>query len=141
MTKDVLVSIAGYQFDVNEDDAIELITTGEYYKKNEKHYVLYEEHLMEDDAVTKNIMKIGNGKIELVKRGSGNMTMIFEKGRMNYSNYQTPFGEMMVGVTTDHLSVEEQEDEMQIRILYHLEVNGELISRCEIKMKIESKQP
>ena len=139
MTKDVLVSIVGYQFDVNEDDAIELITTGEYYKKNGKHYILYEEHLMEDSSVTKNIMKIGNGTIELVKRGSGAMTMLFEPGRMTYSAYQTPFGEMMVGITTESLSVEEEEHEMRIQIKYELEVNGERISRCEIQMKIQAK--
>ena len=38
MTKEILVSIVGYQFDVNEEEATELITSGEYYKKKDKHY-------------------------------------------------------------------------------------------------------
>ena len=139
MTKDVLVSIVGYQFDVNEEEATELITYGEYYKKKDKHYILYEEHLMEDEEVTKNIMKIGDGKIELVKRGAGNMTMLFEKDRIHTCAYQTPIGELMVGIHTNQLSIEEKEEEIKACIQYQLEVNGEHISHCEIRIKIQQR--
>lgn len=138
MTKDVLVSIVGYQFDVNEEEATELITAGEYYKKKDKHYILYEEHLMEEE-VTKNIMKIGDEKIELVKRGAGNMTMLFEKDRIHTCAYQTPIGELMVGIHTNQLSIEEKEEEIEACIQYQLEVNGEHISQCEIRIKIQQR--
>ena len=44
MTKDVLLSISGLQFaarDEEDVEPIEVITAGDYYKKNGKHYILY----------------------------------------------------------------------------------------------------
>ena len=47
MTKDVLINISGLQVDVNEmennDEPIETISTGNYFFKNGKHYLLFEE--------------------------------------------------------------------------------------------------
>ena len=41
MTKDVLVKISGLQFEEQEEnEPVEIITTGNYYKKNGKHYIL-----------------------------------------------------------------------------------------------------
>ena len=44
MTKDVLISISGLQFAEGENsEPVEVITSGSYYKKNGKHYILYDE--------------------------------------------------------------------------------------------------
>ena len=43
MTKDVLLSISGLQFaaqDEEDVEPVEVITAGDYYKKNGKHYIL-----------------------------------------------------------------------------------------------------
>lgn len=43
MTKDILINISGLQMDVDPNDPIEMMTTGAYYLRNGKHYILYEE--------------------------------------------------------------------------------------------------
>ncbi|MBP3543159.1 MAG: DUF1934 domain-containing protein, partial [Lachnospiraceae bacterium] len=43
MNKEVLVSISGLQFVEDNKDAIEMITVGDYYRKNDKHYLVFEE--------------------------------------------------------------------------------------------------
>lgn len=44
MTKDVLITICGIQKrDGETDEPIETVTPGEYYFRNGKHYILYEE--------------------------------------------------------------------------------------------------
>ncbi len=46
MTKDVLLSISGLQFAAKEEEdvePVEVITAGGYYKKNGKHYIMYDE--------------------------------------------------------------------------------------------------
>ena len=43
MTKDVLVTIRGMQFTQQQEgdsEPVEVITAGDYYKKNDKHYVI-----------------------------------------------------------------------------------------------------
>ena len=82
MTKDILVSVSGIQFEIEPNEPVELITTGAYYNKNGKHYILYEEADMED-GLTKNRIKIAPNKIELVKSGATNAQMIFEEGKTN----------------------------------------------------------
>ena len=47
MTKEVLINISGLQMDVDPENPIEMVTTGAYYLKNGKHYILYDE-LSED---------------------------------------------------------------------------------------------
>ena len=43
MTKDVMISIRGIQFDNGQDgEKIESIQMGEYYNKNNTHYILFD---------------------------------------------------------------------------------------------------
>ena len=44
MTKDVIVSINGLQIarQNEESEPIEVITAGDYYKKNDKNYIIYD---------------------------------------------------------------------------------------------------
>ena len=49
MVKDVLVSISGVQMADGEDSDVEMITAGNYYQKDGKHYILFDE-----DVVGKN---------------------------------------------------------------------------------------
>lgn len=67
MTKDVLITISGMQFDI-EEEPVELVTVGTYYLKNGKHYVLYEEQTEGNGQVTKNIVKFYEGHFEMTKR-------------------------------------------------------------------------
>ena len=80
MTKEVLINISGLQMDVDPENPIEMVTTGAYYLKNGKHYILYDE-LSEDNEVTKNVLKIGPNSVELTRKGPQGSHMIFEEGK------------------------------------------------------------
>ena len=55
MTKDVLISISGLQFAGGENsEPVEVITSGSYYKKNGRHYILYDEVAEDTAGTTKN---------------------------------------------------------------------------------------
>ena len=43
LTKDIRVSVSGIQFEIEPEEPVELITFGDYYHKNGKHYILYDE--------------------------------------------------------------------------------------------------
>lgn len=137
MTKNVLVSVVGRQFDIDEE-AIELVTNGQYHMKNGKHYILYEERLSQEDDVTKNVVKIGQEIIELRKNGASTLHMIFEVGKKHYSNYHTPMGMLVVGIDTREVDWIEEEEELKLRIVYDLEVSGTFVSKCEINLHIRA---
>lgn len=141
MTKDVIVSISGLQMPAEgEAEPVEVITVGDYYQKNGKHYVLYEEVNEGFEGSTKNIIKMQENYIDITKKGVSNVHMVFEKNRKNMSYYGTPFGNLLVGIDAKDIKVEETEHCIDVQIDYALEVNYEHLADCTIKMKIASKE-
>ena len=72
MTKDVLVAVKGTQMFVqNEEDAepIETIMAGDYYNKNGKHYIIYEEVMEGFEGSTRNIVKLNKDSVDITKKG------------------------------------------------------------------------
>ena len=141
MTKDVLISIRGFQIVDDDDDAqpVELIAPGQYYCRNGKHYVLYDEVDEDDGSITKNRIKIQDDYVGITKKGVSNTNMIFEKNKKNQTFYKTPYGQMLIGVNTRHLQVDFEEDKIAVQIDYELDVNHEPMADCKIRMNIVSK--
>ena len=84
MTKEVMVSIKGLQFDQSADsEEIETIQWGQYYKKNGTHYVIYDELMEGCEEPTKNIIKFRERELNLTKRGLVNVYMVFEENKKN----------------------------------------------------------
>ncbi len=140
MTKDVLVKISGLQFiDEKDNEQLELITTGNYYKKNGKHYILYDEVMEGFDGVTKSVIKVNDDFLDVTKKGITNVHMMFEKNKKNLSYYNTPFGNLLVGIDATEVTVKETENNIDIKVDYKLEVNYEHLAECTITMNIMSK--
>ena len=135
MTKEVLINISGLQMDVDPENPIEMVTTGAYYLKNGKHYILYDE-LSEDNEVTKNVLKIGPNSVELTRKGPQGSRMIFEEGKENLSYYDTPFGSLLMGVNTSNIDWMEEEEQMRLQVDYDLSVNSDHVSKCKIDVNI-----
>lgn len=142
MTKDVLVSISGLQMaandvESNEDEPIEVLSSGTYYYKNGKHYVFLEEVAEGMQGVTKTQIKWkDNELLEVTKKGLSNVHMIFEKNRKNRCYYATPFGQLNLGIFMTEMSVDEKEESIRIRAEYSLDVNYEPLSDCTICIHI-----
>lgn len=140
MTKDVLVTIAGLQYELESEEPIEVITAGQYFRKNEKHYVLYDEILDESNEVCKNRIKIGTDMVEILKSGASNVHMVFELGKKNLTYYNTPFGSLLIGIDTTKIVCSESEEAIELNIEYGLEVNYSHVSDCSITVKVTPKK-
>ena len=140
MTKDVLISISGLQFAEGENsEPVEVITSGSYYKKNGKHYILYDEVAEDTAGTTKNIIKLGDEVLDITKRGETNVHMMFEKNRKNVTYYYTPYGSLLIGIDAKSVDVQETENDIDVKVNYELEVNYEHMADCCITMNIKSK--
>ncbi|MDE6905704.1 MAG: DUF1934 domain-containing protein [Lachnospiraceae bacterium] len=142
MTKDVLVTISGLQVMQQESgmEPVDLITPGDYYKKNGRHYVIYDEIMEGFEGVTKNIIKIRDDCVDITKKGLTNVHMVFEKDKQNMTCYETPFGSLMVGINAKSIHVREEENDISLDLEYSLEINYEHLADCTIKMEIRSKE-
>lgn len=137
MTKDVLVTIQGLQFAAEEgSENLETITRGDYYKKNDMHYIMYEEVMEGFTDTVKSMIKFDGNAMSLTKKGVVNAHLVFEENKKNITNYQTPYGDIFVGIDTKQIHMNEEEDRIQVEIDYELEVNYEHLADCNIKMDI-----
>lgn len=143
MTKEVWIKIKGLQNGPQTDgepaEPIEMITAGEYFYKNNKHYVLYEEVMEGETKTTKNRIKAAPGMMELTKNGVVNVHMLFEEHKKNITHYYTPYGALTMGIDTKQVLIEEEEDRLQVTALYALEMNQEFVADCDIQITITSK--
>lgn len=144
MTKEVLINISGLQVDVNEmenhDEPIETINAGNYFFKNGKHYLLFEEVSEGIPGVTKTQIKInGEESLEVLKRGISNAHMIFDTKRKHRSYYETPYGQLNLGIFTRKIEVDEKEENINIKVEYALDVNYEPLAECTIRINVKPK--
>ena len=140
MTKDVIVTIRGLQNGPETDgETIEMIVAGEYFYKNNKHYILYDEVMEGESQITKNRIKVSDGQMELFKSGAVNVHMAFEKDVKHVSNYNTPYGTLAMGIDTKKVEIKETEHEMDIFAEYAMEMNYEFVADCNISINVKSK--
>ena len=138
MTKDGLITIRGVHTLDHEDNDVEMIVRGDYYQKNGKHYILYEEILEGAEERVKNVIKISPSSMDIIKKGVTNSRMLFEKNKKNLSCYSTPVGNLVIGIQANHFYVEEQENSIKVNVDYSLDINYEHMSDCRICVDVQS---
>ncbi len=138
MTKNVIISLTGLQYAMEEEEApIEVINFGQYYKKGDKHYLLYEE-TQENGTATKCRIKVSKKEMELQKRDRSNTRLLFLPGEEYLTSYETPYGSLLVGVNTHSMELYEEDDFLRTTLKYGLELNGEKTGECTLVLKVQS---
>ena len=124
----------------SDKDAVKTAQTAQYFKRNDSHYLLYEENMEGFDGVCKSRIKFRDNLLELTRRGAVDMHMIFEENKRQVVPYNTPYGQLMLGIETRRVQVEEQEDQICVTVEYILDQEGEPFSESCLKLHIREKQ-
>ena len=142
MTKEILLSLKGLQIEnlQEEEQELETITPGEYYKRNGSHYVIYEELTEGFQEVTKNMIKFKDSSLEVSKKGLFNVHMIFEEKKKNMTSYATPYGNILIGIDTRSVKIKEEESHIRVDVDYTLEANYQHLADCRIEMNVCSRE-
>lgn len=144
MTKDVLISISGLQAEAGvkekNNEPIEIFTAGQYFFKNGKHYLLFEEVSEGIRGVTKSQIKLtGTQCLEVLKRGVASTHMIFDTRRKHQAYYETPYGAFSMNIFTKEIFFVEEEENIDIKVEYALDLNCEPLADCTIKINVKPK--
>ena len=139
MTEEVLVSIKGLQSMDGVQDDVEVVAPGRYFCKDGRHYISYEEVFEGMEGTTRNLIKLDDSSMEVTKRGLTNVHMVFEKDKKNESYYETPFGNLLVGIAATHIDVKNSERDIDVTVQYALDINCAHLADCTINMNIQSK--
>ena len=134
MEKDVLISIRGLQYLMDEEsgeqEPVEVMTTGSYYKKNGHHF----------DMMTHNMIKFTENALEVRKRGLIDVHMIFEEDKKNISFYHTPYGMINMGVAATKVRMKETPDQILLKAEYALDINDSYVGDCVIDIEVRPRE-
>lgn len=141
MTKDIILTIAGlHATDGDSGEPVEIVTPGQYYLKNGKHYVLFEELLEGVDGKIKSTLKFEENKVELIRTGAATARMIFEKEREHFMFYRTPMGPLEISIYTDDIFMETGEQKMNVQIDYSIKAGEEVVTESTVRINICEKE-
>jgi len=140
MKKNAIISIASKQSDGNEDDgdAIEVVTPGEFYKKDNCYYAVYEETEISGMEGTTTTLKIEEEDFTLIRTGTTNTEMKFKKYARDLTLYNTPHGALDLTVDTRELKMNVDNTGGDVFIDYDMIIGNQQILSTTLKIKIKA---
>jgi len=139
MNREVIISITGSENSPNgkEENLVELVTEGKYYKKGDKYYVSYKETSVTGfDDNTTTTLKIDGKTVAMTRFGQVNTHMVFKQGEKHTGYYETPYGSFTVGVLSDDVDVNINDGGGEIHINYLLQIDNATRARHDLKLNI-----
>ncbi len=136
METNALITLVGRQNIDGENDQYELTTMGRYIKKGDKYYISYEGSELTGYENTTTTVKIQDGYVSMIRFGKTSTQMIFEKEKKYVGYYETPFGGLSVGVTTNSMTVNMDENGGEVDLDYMVELNNSLPTHNGLYLKI-----
>lgn len=125
MNKDVIISVKGNQSMANQGtNSLELVTEGKYYKKGDAYFITYKESEVTGMEGTTTTLKIVGGVVTLMRFGSINSQLIFERGQKHVSYYDTQHGSFTVGVFASEVNVKVDDDGGEVWVDYKIEIDN-----------------
>lgn len=143
MNDNYIISVIGTQTVDGEKNTIELTTAASYMEKNGRKLIKYREYDPDNGAnYAVNIIKIeSKEKIILVKNNHGNIgQLILESGKRHQCLYDTPVGSMSIGIFTDTVSLDIDENGGKIEIDYTIDFNADFQSDNHMKIILKKKE-
>lgn len=142
MTQEVKLRVRGVQMQgETTEDNVEVVSVGQMYEKDGFLCLNYEEVVDESESgvvqVVKNLMKIRDDQVEVIKKGPTESHMVFVPDRATYTYYSTPIGELEVSIFTKQIQREQRANGFRLVLQYDLEMNQTFISQCCVDIVVE----
>ena len=145
MKKEVLLALKGLQFAAAEEDAraLETITPAEYYKRNDSHYIIYDEVMEDFSETVKNTIKIKGSQVEVTKKGCYIFTAKNRTKNCPVHINVHGGGFVRPHVLRDEIYSAKVADAIQgivVDVDYSLEANYEHMADCKLEMNISPRE-
>lgn len=145
MTDKVYVTVKGLHAGMDDngspdEDLIEVINIGIYKCVAGKEYIKYDE-VYEDGDKSTTIIKLLDDGIEISKKGAVNTHMSFIRHEKTRNLYETPFGNIYLGIYSKEVTITHSESEIHVTVDYSLEVNYQYVSDSRVEIRILSNAP
>lgn len=122
-----------------QEEVIKTMVEGRYSFVENRHSVRYQEVDPEHNISTDVTLHFLDNQVEMIRKGMGNTRMFFKKNQKTCSMYQTPYGELEMGMHTTEIRVKETEEQIQLLLCYALEMNQSHVANCKVEVTIEER--
>jgi Uncharacterized protein conserved in bacteria len=140
MAQEVKITIHGLQAQGN-GEPVEVVSVGQMEIQDGFACITYDEVVSEEEnglvQVVKNTLKISDGQVEVVKKGSAASHLVFIPDQTTFTYYSTPIGEIEVSIHTNQIEKIELESGFFLKMDYDLEMNQTFISNCNVQVTVE----
>ncbi len=136
-----IITLCDYHNVQGENEKAELTTTAEISGTPDCYRIVYQEQSEELRGCTTTVLVENSEKVTITREGAYNTEMKMEKGKRNLCCYNTPVGQIMMGVHTTAVRSEYVENEKTVLdFSYSLDFNNELLSKNRIKITANYKE-
>ena len=138
MKSDVMIELKSLIESSGESENIELSTRGKLLAKENAIFISYKETEQSGyDGCTVLIKAEGESQVTISRSGDANSHLLCQKGKRNLCSYSTPHGALTLGVTCSNIKNGLNENGVgELRLSYELDVNGGLIGKNRLSIKI-----
>jgi len=119
-----------------EEENLELVTEGKYYKKGSTYYITYKESQVTGMEGTTTTLKISDGEVTILRFGTVNSQMVFKKGQKSYSYYDTVYGAFTIAIFSNEVDINVDDNGGEIRVDYTLEIDNNTLGKNNFYMNI-----
>ena len=131
--KNVMIEMISIQSIYNEKTETSLITEGNLRNEGSDSFkITYKDGSTTEIAVT------GNSIASIIRTGSTHSDLVIEPGKKHHCHYETPYGEMIVGIYTHKIDNSLTSDGGRLYLKYTIDVNSSYLSDNEIVMNIKN---
>lgn len=134
----VVITLRGKQYlEDGKPEAVELVTEGVMEWKADCCALTYLETEMTGMGSTKTTIQICGEEVTILREGEVFTQMVFRQGKRHLSLYNTPYGEMTIGVHARHVMVDMDENGGDIELDYNIEMDHAVTGRNVFAIHVE----
>ena len=136
--KKVLISIKGFlEAQHSEEESFELITDGEFALTDGVAQFSYLESELTGYPGMKTSFLVEPDRVVLTRAGGLNGEMIFSEGRKHHFVYETAYGSLTMGIDTQSITRQLDENGGQLEIHYVIDVDNVVMSRNSFMITVK----
>lgn len=137
----VTIDIAGQQQTQEGTDHIALTTEGEMIFLDDGYRLTYMESAVTGMEGVQTTVEVVGDRLQLRRTGAFSSLLILEKQQRYLCQYDTPYGQLMLGVYTSQLEHRMTHEGGVIRIAYTIDFGGDMASRHQLTIAVSPHAP
>ncbi len=124
MKDNVRITVIGIQSEMIDDEKIELQTTGKWFTKTGKEYIVYTNQDLVESKDTRTRVTFDNNSVSVIRSGAVNTHLVFELGISHVIPYETPFGILDMISHTKSINTKITNQSIELKVIYELNINN-----------------